>query len=115
MHSQQFQVGADTVIVTGRRLFVFARHEIPEWTVREFSKVCIVFREQRYSVARRDSGPKPYAMKYELEEWKTTDLPNQVFYYDEDYVSSREAALSSNRSTELVALSLLPFYPLLGF
>lgn len=107
--------GRDEVHFEGQKVSIYAAEEM-DWPVREFCKVPIWFRGQKYYLRskRRVEGQRP--MLYELWPWPADlheESPNAVTY-NEAYVAERDREATSGRSRDWWHLALLPFYPLLG-
>ena len=109
-------VGSDLVHVTDYKVMVFARHEMPDWTVREFCRVPIHFRGHKFYLARRLPAMPPYAFCYELGTWHAGlgMESNRPIFYDEDYVAERDQNVRTGwRQSHLHSL-LFALYPCLG-
>jgi hypothetical protein len=110
-------VGSDKVVIEGDHVVIHAT-EAMDWRLREFSKVPIWFREQKYDLRSKRAGQAPRAFIYELVPWPE-DLhgaaSSQSVFYDEDYVKERNRLARSVRGHDRMYPVLAPFYPLLGF
>lgn len=117
MQLPTFRIGPDAVILRDGLVYIYARREIPDWTVREFSRKAIFFRGNKYYLRFRSPAPRPYAALYELAPWPADlhDQSKESFLYDEDFVAERDRLLRVTRATETLRSILLPLYPLLGF
>ena len=116
-HLQSFSVGADRVAFFGELLIIDARHEMPDWTLREFARKPIYFREKKYALRSKHAAGKPYARRYVLEPWPENfaEVSRQFFLYDEATVNAREAAFRGEVTDSALHKVLLPLYPFLGF
>lgn len=110
-------VGVDLVHVTDEKVIVFARHEMPDWTVREFCRVPIHFRGHKFYLLRKLPGALPYAFRYELAMWHSGlgMESNRPIYYDEDYVAERDQDAGIFKKREHLHSALFALYPFLGF
>lgn len=113
----EIAVGADLVLVTDHKLLVFARNEMPDWTVRDFCVVPIHFREHKFYLKSKAAGTPPYAMQYELATWHPGlgMESTRPIYYDEDYVAERDKQARTDRRHNHLHAALFALYPLLGF
>ena len=112
----EISIGPDKVLIAGDRVIIYAAQAMTEWTVREFRRPPIFFRDKKYYLIRKTPGPSPYAFIYELEPWPSEFEPEstRVITYDEFYVAERDGDLKTSRRHDLIHVALLPFYPLLG-
>src|SRR5690348_5652450 len=87
----EFIVGSDKVVIEGDHLLVYAS-EAMDWPIREFCKMPIWFREQKFYVRSKRAGQTARGMIYELAPWPEdfhgSESP-QCVCYDEEYVSER--------------------------
>ncbi|MDB6018323.1 MAG: hypothetical protein JWR19_2812 [Pedosphaera sp.] len=114
--SDTIQIGPDRVTVVGEQVFIDAAREMGDWTVREFCRLPIYYRHQKYFLLRRDTVEPPYAMRYVLEPWpaNNTETSRHFVTYDEEYVAGREAAVKGGRREAIIHAALMWVYPFLG-
>ncbi|MCX6902942.1 MAG: hypothetical protein NTW03_05600, partial [Verrucomicrobia bacterium] len=114
---QASHVGPDWAIVRNRIVHIYARREIPDWTVREFRRQVIFFRGAKYYLRLREKAASPYACHYELAPWPENlhEHSDQSYAYDEDLVAERDHAAVAQGATSVAHAALLALYPFLGF
>ncbi len=114
---QSFSVGVDRVAFFGELVIIDARREMPDWTLREFARKPIYFREKKYALRSKSAAEKPYALRYVLEPWPEdfAEVPRLHFIYDEATVRERDAAFRVAVTESAMHKVLLPLYPFLGF
>ena len=116
-HEQFCKIGPDRAGFEGELLIIDARRAIPEWSVREFNRQAIYFRDKKYYLRRQSPGQPPFAMRYELAPWPA-DQPEQSIQfsvYDKDLVARRDRAAAGSFWQNVAWALLLPFFPVLGF
>lgn len=117
MEITEFNVGPDIVRVGDRIVTVLAMRPMADWTVREFCRVPIFFRDHKFYLKRKTAGPTPYAFTYDLEPWFPElglESPLKIFY-DEEYVAERDRDSRRSRQHDHLHSVLFSFYPFLGF
>src|SRR5579871_5551397 len=114
---KSFKVGPDRAAFYGELLIIDARREMPDWTIREFARKPIYFRDKKYFLKSRTTAEKPYAVRYVLEPWPEdhTEVPRQFFVYGESAALERDESIRTERTHDITYHLLLPLYPLLGF
>ncbi|MBI5386788.1 MAG: hypothetical protein HZA90_19120 [Verrucomicrobia bacterium] len=115
--SQTFSVGPDCVIIQDGIVYLYARRPFPDWTIREFSRQAIYFRDGKFYLRLKEAAPKPYAVRYELAPWPADlhEQSKQSFVYDEAAVAARDRGARYAHGQEFVHRFLFLLYPLLGF
>ncbi len=111
-------LGPDRVLRLGERLIVRSRVDMPDWNVRRFRRLAILFEGRRYFVCERTvEGGADGTVRYVLAPWPDTlhDLPAGEAVYDEAFVQARDAARRELRARRSVGLVLFVLIPLLGF
>jgi hypothetical protein len=108
-------MASDKVCVETERLIVHAA-EAMDWPVREFCRVPIIFRGQKYYVRSKRDGERAHTFIYELWLWpeKLQEASVREVVYDEAYVIERDKAAARSRRRDRLHFILLPFYPFLG-
>lgn len=109
------QIGSDQVTFESDCVIIHATESM-DWPIREFCKVPIWFRDQKYYLRSKQTGQPPHAMIYELAPWPA-DLHDQSpkhITYDESYVTERNRLAGSVRKHDRAYYILVLFYPLLG-
>jgi len=48
----EFSIGPDKVLIAGDRVIIYAAQAMTEWTVREFRRPPIFFRDKKYYLIR---------------------------------------------------------------
>lgn len=113
----EVMVATDRVEFEGDHLLIHATEPM-DWRIREFSKVPIWFRGQRYYLLNKRAGQPPRGITYQLAPWPD-DLhgaaSSQSVFYDEDYVHARNNHGGSVRRHDRMYPVLAPLYPVLGF
>jgi hypothetical protein len=109
------QVGPDRVIINEGEVIIDALHAMPDWQIREFCRIPIRFQNQRFYLAKREPGEKPYAARYRLAPWGDSGLTRSAeLFYDEQSVAERENDLKTDQHDAATRVILLLFYPFLG-
>jgi hypothetical protein len=115
MQSELF-VATDKVVFQGDLLVIHAT-EVMDWRIREFCKVPIWFRDQKYYLRSKRPAQTPRGMIYELLPWPADfhggESPQSI-RYDEDYVLARNSLAGSVRRHDRSYHFLVPLYPFLG-
>ena len=114
---RSIRIGPDQITITDQDVVIEAKHEMPDWQVREFKVIPIYFEDKKYFLAEKRKVQPPYAFRYVLRPWPESHFESATFFhtYDAQAVAERESTHRSGQRDELVRLSLLPFYPFLGF
>lgn len=110
-------IGPDRVIRLPDGAIIYAAREMPDWQIREFCKIPILFEGRKFYLLQKHRTDPPYALAYELSAWPD-DLHEESpvkITYDEGYVARREQEARQDSRDELVRFCLLPFYPFLGY
>jgi hypothetical protein len=113
----EIAVGPDLVRVGDFTVTILAQRAMADWTVREFCIVPIFFRDHKFYLRRKETGPAPYACTYELAPWYPqlgTESTLRIIY-DEDYVANRDRDSRTDRRNDHLHSALFCAYPLLGF
>jgi hypothetical protein len=115
--SRTIRIGPDHVTITDQEVFIEARHELPDWQVRQFKVIPIYFEDKKYFLAEKRRVQPPYAFCYVLSPWPESHIESATFCYtyDAQAVAERDESHRSGQCDELLRLSLLPLYPFLGF
>ena len=94
-----------------------AKHEMPDWEVREFHMIPIYFKDHKFHLVGKRKAQPPFAFRYVLQLWPEGHVQNPKLFhtYDADAVAEREAARRSRMCDVVVRCCLLPLYPVLGF
>jgi len=110
------QIGPDQVTVTDEEVRIEAKHEMPDWDVREHNRVPIYFEDKKYFLIERRKVQPPYAFCYVLKPWpQGQHTSTKLFHsYDAEAVAERDSTRRSGRRDELIHYGLLPLYPFLG-
>jgi len=114
--SRVLRIGPDEVTVTESKIIVLARHEMPDWEVREFKVPPVYFEDRKYFLAAKNKAQPPFAFRYVLEPWTEGKFQPAAFFhtYDAEAVAARDAARRGSQLNEAVWVLLLPLYPVLG-
>ena len=109
-------IGPDRVTAGESEVVVEARHEMPDWQVREFKPTPIYFEDRKYLLIAKNRATKPYAWRYVLRPWPAgeTDAGKAFFVYDAESVAERDAAHRGGVRSDMASKALMPFYPFLG-
>ena len=115
--SRTIRIGPDQVTITDQEVFIEAKHEMPDWQVREFKVIPIYFEDKKYFLAEKRKVQPPYALRYVLRPWPEGHIDGAPIFhtYDAQAVADRDSTRRSGQRDELVRLSLMPLYPFLGF
>jgi hypothetical protein len=110
------QIGPDRVAFEGENVVIEARHEMPDWEVRELNPAPVYFEDKKYFLIEKRRANPPFAVRYLLSPWPIDQTAGtKLFYtYDAEIVAEREANHRLGNRDEIVRLGLLPFYPFLG-
>ena len=110
-------VGPDMVHIGDEVVTIFALHEMPDWTVREFSIVPIFFRDHKFYLKSKRPGSGDYACAYELAPWypQLGLESSRIIHYEEDYVAERDREFRLDRKHDHLHSALYAVYPLLGW
>src|SRR5437867_3008663 len=92
--AETVKIGPDLMTISGREVTIDALHEMPDWQVREFSRIPIYIEDWKFFLRERLPGIKPFAMRYVLERWPEDckQAVNTFYTYDEAAVTEREAS-----------------------
>ncbi len=109
-------IGPDRVILSDPYVIIEARHEMPDWEVRDFNPAPIYFQDKKYQLVVKRRARRPYAVRYYLQPWPEGQqaAANQFHTYDAEAVAERDAARRGGQRDELVRAMLMPLYPILG-
>ena len=109
------KIGPDVVTITGDKVVIDAKHEMPDWQVREYAPAPIYFRDKKYFLRRKVAGEKPFKVRYHMEPWREGVAQGKVtFTYDAETVAQREGELRGGRLDDAGRAGLIFFYPVLG-
>ena len=113
---EMLKVGPDRVTFSGNQVLIDAAHEMADWKVREYARIPIYFRDQKYFLRQKTAAQRPYAQRYVLEPWPedNQEMARSTLVYDEETVAQREAEINGGRIDDLARAALLLVYPLLG-
>ena len=113
---EMLKVGLDRVTFSGNQVLIDTAHEMADWKVREYARIPIYFRDQKYFLRQKTAAQRPYAQRYVLEPWPADnqEMARSTLVYDEDTVAQREAEIKGGRIDDLARAALLLVYPLLG-
>jgi hypothetical protein len=121
MHQESTQtrvvkIGPDRVTVTEAKVVIEARHEMPDWKVREFKVIPIFFENRKYYLVQKSKVQPPYAFRYTLLPWPEDglDTANLFQTYDAEAVAERDSVRRSDARSDIGRALLLLFYPFLG-
>ena len=98
------QIGPDQVTVTDEEVRIEAKHEMPDWDVREHNRVPIYFEDKKYFLIERRKVQPPYAFCYVLKPWpQGQHTSTKLFHsYDAEAVAERDSTRRSGRRDELI-------------
>jgi len=110
------QIGPDRVTFEANNVVIEAKHEMPDWEVREINPAPVYFEDKKFFLIEKRRANPPYAIRYLLSPWPEDQTAGtKLFYtYDAETVAEREANHRLGNRDEIVRLCLLPFYPFLG-
>ena len=110
------QVGPDRVTFVGDQVVIEAKHEMPDWEVRELNPAPVYFEDKKWYILEKRKSDPPYRVRYLLAPWPADQSAGtKLFYtYDAETVADREANHKSGNRDEIVRMGLLPIYPILG-
>src|SRR5215471_17880599 len=63
------KIGPDRVTITSDQVTIEAKHEMPDWSVRELNHVPLYFGENKYYLVEKSKSRPPYAARYVLHPW----------------------------------------------
>jgi len=111
------RIGPDQVTITDQGVVIEAKHELPDWQIREFKIIPVYFEDRKYFLVNKRKAEPPYAFRYVLRRWPETHIDSAPFFhtYNAEAVAERDSTRRSGQREELVRLALMPFYPFLGF
>jgi hypothetical protein len=114
---RSIRIGPDQVAITDQEVVIEAKHEMPDWQVREFRVIPIYFEDKKYFLVEKRKAEPPYAFRYVLRPWPESHIESATFFhtYDSQAVAERDSTRRTGQRDELVRLCLLPLYPFLGF
>src|SRR2546427_5407430 len=92
---ETIKIGPDRVTLSGPQVIIDAAHEMADWKVREYARIPIYFRDEKYLLRQKTAAERPYAQRYVLEPWPADDRenPRSTLVYDEETVAQREAEI----------------------
>jgi hypothetical protein len=110
------QVGPDRVSYVEDKVVIEAKHEMPDWEVREINPAPVYFEDRKWFLLDKRRSNPPFAVRYLLAPWPADQSAGtKLFYtYDAETVADRDENHKSGNRDEMVRLGLLPFYPFLG-
>jgi hypothetical protein len=110
------KIGPDRVTIKSDEVIIEARHEMPDWSVRELNHVPLYFGENKYYLVEKSKARPPYAARYVLMPWPDGQSTSAkgLYTYDLEAVTEREQANRSGNFDDLGRAFLMPFYPFLG-
>lgn len=113
---ETLQVGPDQVTIEGNKVTIDARHVMPDWQVREYSRIPVYFQEKKYFLRQKTDAVKPFAIRYVLELWPEGEggTSRVMLEYNEQVVAEREAAIRGGHYEDLGKAALLLVFPFLG-
>jgi hypothetical protein len=90
---------------------------MPDWDVREFSRIAVFFQERKYYLRTQSDAQPPYRVRYELWPWppERLDPPAKLITYDQAYVKERERDARDERRLQGLQYALYLLSPILGF
>jgi hypothetical protein len=111
----ELMIGSDKVVFEGDLVVIHATEPM-DWRLREFCKVPIWFRDQKYFLQSKRTGQPPRGVIYELAPWPENlhEVSPDSICYDEEFVIERNRLNGSVRRHDRFNPILLPFYPFLG-
>jgi hypothetical protein len=112
---RSIRIGPDHVTITDQGVVIEAKHEMPDWQVRQFKVIPIYFEDKKYFLLERQKAQPPYAFRYLLRTWES-HIDSATFFqtYDEHAVAERDSTRRTEQRDQLLRLSLMPLYPVLG-
>ena len=60
------QIGPDRVTFTDDKVVIEAKHEMPDWEVRELNPVPVYLEDKKYFLVEKRRSDPPYAVRYLL-------------------------------------------------
>lgn len=110
------KVGPDRVTLTSDQVVIEAKHEMPDWSVRELNHVPLYFGENKYYLVEKSKARPPFAARYVLLPWPEGQSTSAkgLYTYDLDAVKEREQSNRSGNFDDLGRAFLMPLYPFLG-
>jgi hypothetical protein len=110
------RIGPDRVTITAEKVTIEARHELPDWEVREFDMVPIYFEDKKHFLSDKRKAKPPYALRYVLKPWPEGQHTSarRFHTYDAGVVAERDSNRRAGMRDELMRCFLLPLYPFLG-
>jgi len=110
------QIGPDRVTILGSEIVIEAKHDMPDWELRDLNPIPVYFEDRKYHLVEKRKAAAPYAVRYLLQPWPEGHVSNAKLFwtYDAEAVAERDANLRSGKVDDAVRIALLPFYPILG-
>jgi hypothetical protein len=110
------KVGPDRVTISSDQVVIEAKHEMPDWNVRELNHVPLYFGENKYYLVEKSKARPPYATRYVLVPWPEGQSTSAkgLYTYDLDAVKEREQSNRSGNFDDVGRAFLMPLYPFLG-
>lgn len=94
-------------------LLITSRNNYP-WDIRSYRKWCVVVDEKRYWLAQKNKTREGYQYLLKLWAEHDSDIPGDVFHYDQDYAAHFQSSMRKFRAKKGTGLFLAPFQPLIG-
>lgn len=109
------RIASDELYFRDGHAFIYAAHPL-DWPIREFSRVPILIRGERFYLRSKSPTRSDGRIVYELCPWpENVQGPSPApVTYDEAYVCERDAAARFSKRTNLLWVILCPLYPMLG-
>ena len=109
------EIGPDKVTVTSDEVIIDAKHEMPDWTVREYKVIPIYFEDKKYYLVGKSKAQAPHSVRYLLKPWADGLDGATIFQnYDAEAVAERDSSRRGEKRNEVAWAFLVLLYPFLG-
>jgi hypothetical protein len=78
--SRSIRIGPDQVTITDQEVVIEAKHELPDWQVREFKAIPIYFEDKKYFLVEKRKVQLRYAFRYVLRPWPESHMESAAFF-----------------------------------
>ena len=95
------KIGPDRVTIKSDQVIIEAKHEMPDWSVRELNHVPLYFGEDKYYLVEKAKSRPPYAVRYTLLPWPVGQSTSAkgLYTYDLDYYLDDTTPIRRMRQT----------------